>query len=75
LTRNEIMDRLHAMGVPTRRGIMASHLEPPYRPCAAELPNTEKVAANTLQLPMHPALTVTQQDRVLRALEEIASEA
>ena len=27
VTRNGAMDRLHAMGVPTRRGIMGSHLE------------------------------------------------
>jgi dTDP-4-amino-4,6-dideoxygalactose transaminase len=54
---------------------MASHLEAPYRPCAAELPNTEKVAANTLQLPMHPALTVAQQDRILAALDAIPAKA
>jgi perosamine synthetase len=73
LTRNQVMDRLHAMGIPTRRGVMASHLEAPYRSCPAELPNTERVAANSLQLPMHPALTADQQDRVLAALHAIVA--
>src|SRR5262245_12667595 len=75
LTRNEIMDRLYAIGIPTRRGVMASHLEPPYRALRAELPNTEQLAASTLQLPMHPALTLAQQDRVLAALDAIVSKA
>jgi perosamine synthetase len=75
VTRNELMDRLHAMGIPTRRGVMASHLEPPYRALSAHLPNTERLAAATLQLPMHPALTLAQQDRVLAALDAIFSKA
>jgi perosamine synthetase len=74
LTRNAIMERLHAMGIPTRRGVMASHLEPPYRGMGAVLPNTETVAATTLQLPMHPALSPLQQDRVLAALDAVVTE-
>jgi perosamine synthetase len=74
LNRNAVMDRLHAMGVPTRRGVMASHLEPPYRAMKASLPNTEKLAAQTLQLPMHPALDSVQQDRVVAALNAVISE-
>jgi perosamine synthetase len=74
-TRNAVMDRLYAMGVPSRRGVMASHLEPPYREFGTVLPNTEQVAATTLQLPIHPALSSAQQDRVLRALDMIALEA
>jgi len=74
-TRNAVMDRLHAMGVPSRRGVMASHLEPPYRELGTVLPNTEQVAATTLQLPIHPALSSVQQDRVLGALDMITLEA
>jgi perosamine synthetase len=74
MSRNEAMDRLHALGIPTRRGVMASHLEPPYRASAAPLPNTELVAANSLQLPMHSALGFAQQDRVLAALKSLANE-
>jgi len=72
LGRNAIMDRLYATGVPTRRGVMASHLEPPYRPMNASLPNTEILAAQTLQLPMHPMLDSAQQDRVLAALNIVS---
>jgi perosamine synthetase len=72
VSRNGVMDRLHAMGIPTRRGVMASHLEPPYR-SDVTLPNTEMLAAQALQLPMHPTLGAVQQDRVLAALEASAS--
>jgi perosamine synthetase len=73
VTRNAVMDRLHAMGVPTRRGVMASHLEPPYRSMGVVLPNTEMLASQTLQLPIHPALDSIQQARVLTALDAAAS--
>jgi perosamine synthetase len=63
------------MGIPTRRGVMASHLEPPYRDMGAVLPNSERLTDTTLQLPMHPALTHAQQDRVVAALDAIFSRA
>jgi dTDP-4-amino-4,6-dideoxygalactose transaminase len=62
------------MGIPTRRGVMASHLEAPYRQDAPLLPLTESAAASTLQLPMHPELTSDQQDRVLNALDLVTAE-
>ena len=74
LSRNAVMERLFAMEIPTRRGVMASHLEPPYRRNAPFLPLTESAAAATLQLPMHPELTPEQQDRVLNALDLVATE-
>jgi perosamine synthetase len=64
LTRNALMERLHERGVPTRRGVMASHLEPPYLPMRASLPVTEMLAEQCLQLPMHPGLTPDQVDFV-----------
>ena len=73
-SRNAVMDRLFEMGIPTRRGVMASHLEPPYRQDAPALPLTEATAASTIQLPMHPALTPEQQDRVVTALERVTAE-
>jgi perosamine synthetase len=75
LSRNAVMDRLFEMGILTRRGVMASHLESPYRRNAPFLPLTESAAASTLQLPMHPELTPQQQDRVLNALDIVAAEA
>jgi len=73
-SRNEVMDRLFELGVPTRRGVMASHLEPPYRSATSPLPRTESTAASTLQLPMHPELTAEQQDRVLGALDLLTAD-
>jgi perosamine synthetase len=72
--RNAVMDRLFEMGIPTRRGVMASHLEPPYRQHAPALPVTEATAASTIQLPMHPGLTPEQQDRVVTVLEQLTVE-
>ena len=69
--RNTIMDRLHERGIPSRRGVMASHLEQPYRHMNAKLPATERANAQTLQLPMHPALTPRQQDTILDALNAV----
>jgi perosamine synthetase len=71
LSRESVMDRLYDGGIPTRRGVMASHLEAPYRAPDHDLPVTEAVAAATLQLPIHPALTAAQQDRVLAALASL----
>lgn len=68
--RNAVMESLFESGIPTRRGVMASHLEPPYRASGAKLPHTEAAAATTLQLPMHPALTTTQQEYILERLDE-----
>jgi perosamine synthetase len=73
-SRNAVMDRLFEMGIPTRRGVMASHLEPSYRRNAPFLPLTESAAVSTLQLPMHPELTLEQQDRVLNALDLVTTE-
>jgi perosamine synthetase len=74
LSRNAVMDRLFQLEIPTRRGVMASHLEPSYRRDAPSLPLTESAAAATLQLPMHPELTPEQQDRVMNALDLVTTE-
>jgi len=73
LDRNAVMAWLYERGIPTRRGVMASHLEPPYRDPNVRLPHTEMAAANTLQLPMHPSLTPRQQDYIIEKLEEFTA--
>lgn len=70
VSRNELMDKLHDLGIPTRRGVMASHLEAPYAG-QANLPMTERIAATSLQLPMHPGLTEIQQTRVIAAVRKV----
>ena len=75
VARDEVMEKLHALGVPTRRGVMASHLEAPYRDRGAALPNTEHAFASNLQLPIHPAMDMAQVDRVIEALGQVTREA
>jgi perosamine synthetase len=69
--RNELMDLLYRRGVPTRRGVMASHLELPYKGMGRDLPNTLVAAEQGLQLPMHPGLTEEQQAYIIDCLFEI----
>lgn len=64
--RDEIMARLAADGIATRRGIMAAHLEPAGAPFAdGRLPVTERLAARSLLLPLFPDLDVNDQDHVI----------
>lgn len=72
ISRNDVMDRLYDAGIPTKRGIMASHREKPYAGFGAVLPVTERVADATIQLPMHPGLTTAQTERVLEELWRLA---
>jgi perosamine synthetase len=68
LTPEGVMSALHNQGIPTRRGVMAAHLEPCYQqneiaiiPC---LPNTEYAIAHNFQLPIHPALSEEELDYI-----------
>jgi len=68
LGRNEVMEALHLSGIATRRGVMASHLELPYRMLGARLPHTELAALECMQLPMHAGMSEAEADRVIDAL-------
>lgn len=74
-TRNEVMERFHGLGIPTRRGVMSSHLEPPYAGTGVGLPHTEEATNQGLQLPLHPALTEEEIGRVCAALQALRSSA
>jgi perosamine synthetase len=67
------MDALFDRGIPTRRGIMASHLEPPYRHLNVNLPVTERMTKNCLLLPMHNGLSDEQADYVLAVLTDLVT--
>jgi perosamine synthetase len=71
LDRNGLMKALHAEDIATRRGVMASHLEPPYCHFGSRLPHTEAAAAECLQLPMHSGMDEAQADIVLAAIDRI----
>ena len=69
LSRNGLLSYLAERGVSARRGIMAAHLEPAYGARQrADLPVTERLTARSLILPLFPAMTATEQDRVVAAL-------
>lgn len=70
LSRDALMQALLDDGIATRRGVMASHLEPPYEQAGGSLPNTERVASEGMLLPLFPDMTDEDQryviDSVLR---------
>ncbi len=65
IDRTELMRRLLADGIPTRRGVMAIHHEASYPQPAGPLPHTDAAARETLMLPIFPDLSVDQQDYVI----------
>lgn len=76
LGRDELYQRLKEHGIHGRRYFypLISSM-PMYRglPSASEynLPNASRIAAEVLCLPMYPALTDEQQDRVIRVIRSI----
>ena len=65
--RTELMRRLLADGIATRRGVMAIHQEDSYD-AQGPLPHTEAAAAEVLMLPIYPGLTDAEQDFVIDRL-------
>ena len=70
-SRNAIMTELAEKGIPSRRGVMATHLEAPYAQEHIKLPATEKVSANSLLLPIHPALSLEDCKYIVDTFLEI----
>ncbi len=66
--QSELMGLLLGDGIATRRGVMATHLEPAYAAGAPELPHTEAASRETVMLPLFPGLTDAEQDRVIEQL-------
>jgi dTDP-4-amino-4,6-dideoxygalactose transaminase len=65
LKRNELMAKLQAEGISSRRGVMAAHREPAYvdhpsRP----LPNSEYLSDRSIILPMYHQMTSADVERV-----------
>jgi perosamine synthetase len=68
LGRTELMRRLLADGIPTRRGVMAIHEEEAYASARVDLPHTEAAARDVVMLPLHAELSEAHQDYVLERL-------
>jgi dTDP-4-amino-4,6-dideoxygalactose transaminase len=68
--RTELMRRLLAEGIMTRRGVMAIHEEAAYAGEHADLRHTEAAAHEVAMLPLFPDLSFEQQDYVIDRLAE-----
>ena len=67
-TNLDVLADLAGSGVSARRGIMASHLEPPYADSKAELPVTEHLTRRSVILPLFHQMTDEEHDTVVDAL-------
>ena len=66
IERDELLRCLLGDGISARRGVMASHREPPFRSeKAPHLPVTELLTDRTLILPLYHELTEADQDFVV----------
>jgi dTDP-4-amino-4,6-dideoxygalactose transaminase len=66
--RDGVIDRMLAAGITTRPGVMAAHLEPPYRGESWQLPVTERCSGETLVLPLYHQMAKRDVDQVVDAL-------
>ena len=74
LTRREFRDAMEARGIGTGVSYEALHLctlGRSYGYQHGDLPVTERIARETVTLPLHPAMTVADVDRVCSAVAEI----
>jgi perosamine synthetase len=69
-SRREILRRMNAAGVGARPGIQPAHREAPYVARKVSLPVTERLADETIVLPLHHELTAADQARVVKALAD-----
>ncbi|MBI5409242.1 MAG: DegT/DnrJ/EryC1/StrS family aminotransferase [Nitrospirae bacterium] len=72
MSRDELMQRLHSLGIANRRGVMNAHEEPPYNSCKwGNLIHSEKVNRSSLLLPMSGSITIEQAEFVVNATKTI----
>jgi perosamine synthetase len=74
--RDALMQSLLERGISTRRGIMASHREAPYRDARwdRELPATNAAADECMVLPLFHEMNEHEQDFVIESLREALNE-
>lgn len=68
--QEELMQKLLNDGIATRRGVMASHMEPAYTKLFGKvsLPVTEKLLKTTICIPIFPQMNIKQQNWVIERL-------
>jgi dTDP-4-amino-4,6-dideoxygalactose transaminase len=75
LSREELLSRLARADISARRGIMSAHRQPPYASSvpAGHLPVTERLADNTIILPLFHQISESEQARVIEVLQSAAA--
>ncbi|MCR2808927.1 MULTISPECIES: DegT/DnrJ/EryC1/StrS family aminotransferase [unclassified Microbacterium] len=73
--RDGLLEALADADISARRGIMASHRQPPYRGLTPPqgLPVTDRLTDRTLILPVYHSLSAADQDRVIAVLRAAGS--
>jgi perosamine synthetase len=73
ISRDELMQRLLDRGISTRRGIMATHREPPYCNDRWEriLPETNAVADESIILPLFHEMSEEQREFIVDVIQKI----
>ena len=75
--RNQVQQALQEKGIPTAVHYpLGLHQQPIFKtlyPSDETFPNTEAAASRVISLPMHPYLTVGEQQEICKALQEVFS--
>lgn len=73
ISQKQLMQKLLDCKISTRRGVMASHLEPYYKGLlgTVSLPITESLVNSTIALPMYPEMTTGEQNYVINNLSRL----
>lgn len=74
ISRDLLRKKLLSEGIATQIGIMASHLEPPYRRMYPKLtlPETQSAAKETITIPLYFQMTEKEQDFIISKILEIS---
>jgi dTDP-4-amino-4,6-dideoxygalactose transaminase len=72
-TRRQVYDAMHAGGIGVQVHYIPVHLQPYYRALGfkpGHCPEGERYSEEALSLPLYPAMTDADQDRVVAVLRE-----
>jgi dTDP-4-amino-4,6-dideoxygalactose transaminase len=69
LGRNELMERLLADGISTRRGVMTTHRETAYKDLGISLPISEDACDNSIVIPLFIPMTDSDISFVIERLK------
>ena len=78
ITRKQFMDAMHARGIGTGISYEALHLSTLCRRFGyheGDFPNAERIARETVTLPLFPAMTIADVERVCATTAEVIAEA